>query len=203
MKKLPHCDRVFELFFDRWYDDDDRRRKLFEATRPDLLEDPGLAGRDPRKISPLTDECQDEVLGQVDRMVDAARGDWPLYLDVREPMDIEWIRAFDAHYDRKKVLDLLTRSDPADLSNDLLVVSFEFGAMIGFVMRQRSPTLRWLAEWPYWESSIFDGRTGHIILVFHGAIKKMSSYGIDDGFADKTEACLQLLDDEAGGKKRR
>jgi len=200
MKQLPHCDRVFELFFDRWYDDEDRRRKVFRATRPDLLSDPDFIGADPRTLSPLAPKCQQEVLRRVDGMVDAARGDWARYLDVREPINVQWIAAFDAHYGEGEVLDLLNRSDPAAFDNEFLVTCCEFGAVMGHVMRKPLPLLQWLPEWPYWESSIFDGRTGHVVPVFHWAIKKMSSYGIDDGFAEKMEACLQLLDDRFAGK---
>ena len=61
---------------------------------------------------------------------------------------------------------------------------------------QSRASLDWIIEWPYWESSLFDNKTGHVLAVFHWAIKKMSDYGIDDGFAAKTKACLQLLEED-------
>jgi len=33
-----------------------------------------------------------------------------------------------------------------------------------------------------------------LIPVFHWAVKKMSGYGWDDGFVQKIDACLKLLD---------
>jgi hypothetical protein len=54
----------------------------------------------------------------------------------------------------------------------------------------------WRLDWPYWDSCLFDPKTGTVIAVFHWAIKKLSEYGVDDGYAAKTKACLQFLEDE-------
>ncbi len=43
--------------------------------------------------------------------------------------------------------------------------------------------------WPYGESRLPYVPCGAEVAVFHGAIKKMSEYGVDDGFADKVQAC--------------
>ena len=63
-------------------------------------------------------------------------------------------------------------------------------------MRDLLPRLAWIPSRPYWETSIFDAETGNIIPVFHWAIKKFSTYGIDDGFAAKLQVCVQMLQDE-------
>ncbi len=42
---------------------------------------------------------------------------------------------------------------------------------------------------PYCESSLVDPDTGRLIPVFNLAIKKMSDYGVDDGFGDKVKSC--------------
>jgi hypothetical protein len=39
-----------------------------------------------------------------------------------------------------------------------------------------------------------DPGSGNLTPVFRWAMKKMSNYGWDDGFAQKIEACVQLLD---------
>jgi hypothetical protein len=41
--------------------------------------------------------------------------------------------------------------------------------------------------------------TGISMPVFHWAMKKMSSYGVDDAFVAKINACVQLLE-KYGGK---
>lgn len=191
--RLRDADQMFEWFFDRWYDEESRKAKEFKATRPDMLEVEEFVGRSAAEICGLTDEARSIVLEQVETMRKAADADWRKYLEVVEPMDLSWIEAFDTHYDLKRIEELLGRSDPADFSNDYLVTVCEFGAVLGTVMKGLLPRLEWMAAWPYWESSIFDSVTGNVIPVFHWGIKKFSTYGIDDGFSGKVEACLGML----------
>lgn len=94
--------------------------------------------------------------------------------------------------------DPIARSHPEDFGGDYVVLCCEFGAVLGHVMRARQPRLFWYLDWPYWESMLLDPQTGTVIPVFHWAIKKMSDYGVDDGFVPKIERCLRILDgDEA------
>lgn len=193
--RLGDADEMFLRFFDRWYDEDARKLKGFNATRPDILEVPDYVGRSVGDVHLITKAVAPKVLAQIETMRDAARGDWPMYMPVCLPIDITWIDSFDVYYDLACVEDLLRRSDPADSANDYLVTVCEFGAVLGSVMRNLLPRVTWLASWPYWESSIFDSTTGSVIPVFHWAIKKFSTYGIDDGFAAKLQACVQMLQD--------
>jgi hypothetical protein len=170
MEELPHCDDLFLQFFDRWYSDDDRRRNGFEATRPDLLQDDSLIGISQANASSLTEEWQREVLRRIETMIEATRRDWPRYLPVSGDIDLAWIAEFDSHYDMKHIQEVIDRADPSDMSNDYVVLCCEFGAAIGHVMRNLQPRLMWRAEWPYWESSLVDPKTGHLIAVFHWAI---------------------------------
>ena len=193
--RLGDADEMFRRFFDRWYDDDARKLKGFEATRPDMMEIPEYVGQPVTDVCPLTEAAASQAIERVETMRQAAEGDWPTFLPVRQPMDLGWVGSFDAHYDLTRVKELLGRSDPADFSNDYLVTVCEFGAVLGSVMRGLLPRLVWLPSWPYWESSIFDADTGNVVPVFHWAIKKFSTYGIDDGFAEKLQVCVQMLQD--------
>jgi hypothetical protein len=186
---------MYHRFFDRWYSDDARRLQQSRATRPDVVSFPEFVGRTVQEICPLTDVAAAEARRRVGMMRNAAEGDWPRHLSVRPPVDLDWIRSFDAHYDLDRVEALSARSDPADFSNDYLVTVCEFGAILGTVMTDLLPRVEWLPSWPYWETSIFDSATGSVIPVFHWSIKKFSTYGIDDGFAAKIEACIQMLRD--------
>jgi hypothetical protein len=194
MVTLPHCDDLFVRFLDRWYDEDDRRRKGFEATRPDILQCDSLIGISQSDASPLTENSQREVLHRIQTMLEAARGDWPGYLPVRGDLDLNWIAAFDSYFTTDRIQEVVDRSEPSDFGNDYLVMCCEFGAGLGHVMRSLRPGLLWHLEWPYWESALLCPQSGNLIPVFHWAIKKMSAYGWDDGFAQKIQACLQLLD---------
>jgi hypothetical protein len=174
--RLGDADEMFYLFFDRWYDDDSRKLKGFEATHPDMLRQPEWVGCSVKELCPLSDDSALEVMTQIKTMHDAALGDWPKFLSIRKPIKLKWIEAFDQYYDMPHVKELVDRSKPDDFSNDYLVSVCEFGSVLGTVMIDTLPQLAWLASWPYWESSIFDSRTGTIIPVFHWAIKKFSTY---------------------------
>ena len=190
---LPDADELYSQFFDRWYDDDDRKRKGFTHTRPDMLGcyRPRL---DSFEISRLTGASQTEVLRRVQAMLNAARKDWPRYLPVTGELSENWIQAYDDYYDADRVASTITRSDPSDFSNDLVVAVCEFGSVLGHVLLQMQPRLQWILEWPYWESALYDPISGNVIPPFHWAMKKFSGYGIDDGFVPKLHMCIALVE---------
>jgi hypothetical protein len=127
---LPDCDQVFRTYFDRWYSSQDRQRKGFPATRPDVTGSEGLKGLTPQEASSLTDEGQALIQKVVDEMLVAARGDWPTFLSVAEPLDMRWIDAFDRFHSKRCVKALMKSSDPANFSNDFLVRCCEFGTAL-------------------------------------------------------------------------
>ena len=198
---LPDCDKVFMTYFDKWYTPADRERKGFPATRPDVLSSDDLKGLSSRDASPLTDDGQFEIMKMVEGMIDAARGDWPTFLKVSEPVNIDWIDEFDKFHDKRCIKALMKSSKSDDFSNDFVVRCCEFGAVLGHVLMSFQPNLHWVYDYPYWESSVFDPETGNIIPVFHWAIKKFSSYGIDDGFKAKVLACSQMIQRERKGQQ--
>jgi hypothetical protein len=153
---LPHCDTLFTKFLDPWYSDADRKRKRFESTRPDILTLSDHVGVALSELTVLREDGEQEVRGRIDTMLEACRGDWPRYLTVFGDVDEHWIHAFDEYYDRKRIADVITRSDPADFSNDYLILVCEFGAALGHVLCAKQPRLTWVYDWPYWESSLVD-----------------------------------------------
>lgn len=159
-----------------------------------MIQSDSLIGLSQAQASGLSDEGQQKVLQQIETMLDAARGDWESYLKVSGEIDLNWIDAFDKHYDDGRIAEVIERSNPEDFSNDYIVLCCELGSAIGHVMYRLRPSLVWYLDWPYWESALFDPKSGNLIPVFHWSIKKMSSYGWDDGVTAKIEACLQLLD---------
>lgn len=197
MTDIPHSDDLFLRFFDRWYEDDDRQQKVFKTTRPDLLSNHAYVGSSRESISRLTDQSQAEVMHCIGRMTEAARNDWSCTLGLTGDMDLSWLEAVDEYYNPGRIAELITSSSPEDFSNDYIVTCCEFGALLAYVMKSLQPRLFWNLEWPYWESSLVDPVSGSVIPVFHWAIKKMSDYGWDDGFAEKVEMCLEMLDQKA------
>jgi hypothetical protein len=196
MKSLEHCDQLFNRYFDRWYTDEARRHRVFKATRPDMFTVEQLVDADPSLASPLTQDGQIKELKQIDAMTDAAHGDWPGYLPVSGEIDLRWVEVFDTYYDRKRVAEVVVRSDAKDFGCDYIVICCEFGAVLGHVMRALQPRLVWYLDWPYWDSMLLEPKTGYVIPVFHWAIKKMSDYGVEDGFVNKIKKCLDILNQD-------
>jgi len=193
---LPHCDDLYLKFLDPWCSQSDRVRRRWPATRPDVLEVDNLSHETKDTLAVLQAKDQSDVARQIDKMLDACREDWPRYLNVYGEFDERWIAAFDDHYDRDRIEAVIARSDPADFSNDYLVLVCEFGAALGYVLRERAPRLIWRHDWPYWESTLVDLRSGSLIPPFHWAVKKFSEYGVDDGFSAKIDMCVSLLNRE-------
>ena len=59
----------------------------------------------------------------------------------------------DKYYDRKKIADIIQRSDPTDFSNDYLISVCEFGATPGYLFNQVEG-FGWLYSKPYFHSII-------------------------------------------------
>jgi len=194
MQPLPHCDELFSKFFLPWYGDMDLTRRWFAATYPDTLRHKQFLGPTQSKASPLTKEGQEDALERIVIITDSAKGDWPSYLPVSGEMDLNWIDAFDRYYDRNQIQKVIDSSDPKDFNNGYLVTCCEFGAVLGYVLCKSMSRLFWRFDWPFCDSCLIDPKSGTALPVFHWAVKKMSEYGVDDGFAAKVKACLQLLD---------
>jgi hypothetical protein len=197
-KSLPDCDELFLKYFDPWYDNDSRNRKGFEATRPDMMQVPELIGLTSEQACPLQDSTRLDVARQVEVMLDSARADFSTFLPVSGDPDFSWVDAYDQHFDRKHIQELLDTSDPTEFSNDYVVTCCEFGALLGYVHKKATPRLQWYYEHPYWESALFDPETGLIVPPFHFAVKKMSEYGVEDGMVAKLNHLAAVLEEEIG-----
>ncbi len=136
------------------------------------------------------DEAElDHSKAQIDKMIEAALAD---YQDIikSEQIDIDLLNAVDKHFDKKKVMEIVKASDPSDFSNLYLVNVCEFGAMLGYLFNQ-NPEFGWLYSYPYFHSIVIHKPTGFGITVFDWAVKKFSSYGIDDGYVAKYYATIE------------
>jgi hypothetical protein len=190
------CNILFRRFFVPWH------RLPPGAKGPRILKGdielhPDAAGQPAAAAWRLPLDRQQASARQVARMVDAARADWPTYLEVDEVVSVEAIDAFDAHWTRPRIAELLRASDRSDFTNDYVVLCGELGAVLGEVMRRALPSLEWLYSDPYWESSLWFAPTGGRIHPFHWAIKKMSSYGADNGLRPKLLVGLESIQCEA------
>lgn len=189
---------LFERFFARWYPPQWVQVNGSPKIRPDMTNRQNLRGRPLNQLSPLPPDIQTKVRNQIAIALRAAEIDWPNVLGVAKPVDLKWVEAFDRSWPLEELTKLVTRANAEDLSNMYVVVSCEFGAVMGHVLQSIAPRLVWIPQLLYWDSELFDPQSGLSIPVFHWAIKKMSSYGVNDGFAAKVGACLQILDKRRG-----
>jgi hypothetical protein len=190
---LPHCDTLFLGYFDPWYDERDRKRRGYEATRPDVEQLNVAVDLSASDVSPLSAESQQDAAQRIQDMFEAASEDWTGLLGVKGAPSIAWIAEFDRHYTRPRIQQIVKRSNPKQYDNDYFVLCCELGAVLGTVLQAIEPRLSWLYDWPYWESALYDRQTRSRINVFNWAVKKMSEYGVDDGLTEKLEACRKLL----------
>ncbi len=192
---LPHCDELFEKFCRPFYDPDNIVRRRYPATRPDL-ETSWEPNTPVEALHVVSSESQQQIALQLGRILASARGDWKTYLAIDHEPSLDWVERFDGYYDRAAIQRLIARSDPTDFGNDYLIVSIQFSAVLGTVLRKELPRLEWLYDWPYWEWALFDSVTGTRVNVFHWAVKKLSEYGVGDNYREKVLACVGLLERE-------
>jgi hypothetical protein len=136
----------------------------------------------------LPDDLLLKNKAQIEKMAKAALGDYQNIVKT-DKFDLDVLHAVDQFYDRPRIKSLIEKSDPEDFSNDYLVAVGEFGVMLGKLFEEREG-FGWLYSHPYFRSTIVHRNTGFGIPVFDWAIKKLSEYGVDDGFAAKFEMAL-------------
>lgn len=92
---LPHCDDLFVKYFDRWYDDGDRKRKIYRATCPDVTSGIAAVGTPAAQLTPLLGKTLQTVVGQVETMVNSAKADWVSDFGAKDPISLGGHGAFD------------------------------------------------------------------------------------------------------------
>jgi hypothetical protein len=201
MPDLPDADELHRRFFDPWYKAADRKRKGYPATRPDVLYVAGFRNVPWEELSPLQPDRQRAVLAMIERMVSAARRDWESLTAPHDVLSRDGLMALHAGLDDDRLGHLIESSDPNDIGNSYFVTACELGAVVGAALKAARTTLKWVPDWPYWESSLVDRKTGHVIAPFHWAIKRMSATARDFGLVEKIAACLELLRAEKSGER--
>jgi len=188
-KKLPHCDTLFEKYFSPWYDQDDNPT----TTRPDMYVISDFDGQplDLDKIQFLRADLLEYNKNQIQKMADAALDDYQ-HIIKSNKLDLNVLDAVDKYYDRKRIAEIISKSDPTDFSNDYMIEVCEFGATLGYLFNQED-RYGWLYSHPYFHSIIVHQDTGFGITVFDWAVKKFSEYGVDDGFAAKFQMALESV----------
>jgi hypothetical protein len=185
-KKLPHSNTLFKRYFDRWYNKEDQRG----IPRPDMFTIAAYSDTplDIDSLQYLTSEWLDRIKKQVAGMIEAAKNDFQFIISF-DDFSINILDEIDKHYSRRIVTQLIKESDPSEYSNKYLVTVCMFGSMIGELF-SRHENFKWLYSYPYFNSIIVYSEKGLGIPVYDWAVKKFSSYGINDGFAAKFQHAI-------------
>jgi hypothetical protein len=191
--KIPDCDDVFKRYFARWYSAADWEERGFPPISKAECQRKFKPHYSASELCRLESDQLDAASRNVATIRAALRQDWPRYLAVQEPFSISWIAEFDDHWTRRRVADVLARSDPTDFANEVLVLSCELGVAIGDALTIAVPDLEWLYDRPYWESALLDPASGLVINVFDWGHQRFSEYGVDDGYVAKIGKCIQLV----------
>lgn len=193
MDGLLDAPAVHARFFAPWLRPLDRERRGTELLRPDLFEVAAFRFLPAAELTTVAPDVATKVADQIGRLVVAARADWKELCGSHDVLSREGLGAIDEGFDHHAVLELQSSSDPADFGNSLLVTACELGAVIGTALRAARPTLQWVADWPYFESTLVDRATGIVLPPFHWAIRKLSAQGVGGGLVERIGVALSHL----------
>ncbi len=193
MEELLDAPDVYARWFARWLRSADRERRGAESLRPDLIEVAAFRAVPAAELSTLASEVQQKVLDQIGRMVAAARVDWKEWCGRHDVLSREGLGAIDAGFDPAAIAQIHSSSDPEDFGNTLLVTACELGGVIGSALAAARPSLHWVPDWPYFESTLVDRPTGVVIPPFHWAIRKLSAQGAGGGLVERVGVVLSHL----------
>ena len=190
MKKLPDCDQLFERYLSPWYPENEKP----SITRPDMYIIAGYENEtlEVDNIQYLTDSVLIKTKETFRTMRESYKKDFQNFI-VFERLDLDVIDAIDKSFGKREVNELIEISDALDFGNDYLVLICEFGLALGdlFVETGR---FRWLYSYPYFHSIVVNPETGYAVTVFDWAVKKFSSYGINDGIRQKFLATMEYVE---------
>jgi hypothetical protein len=184
---LPSCNEVFVRFFDPWYSDQERERHRRNGTvRPDAVRC-AAPGTPVSEVSPLTPESARRAIELLRSLATAVGG-----AGSGGKLDLGWIQEFDAFYNREEIAKMLAAADPSNFKNQYAITCQAFAAALGEVVIESMPGCVWLPDAPVWESAIYDPAAGIRVNVFDWSLKKLSEYGVDDGYAMKVQVVAGL-----------
>jgi len=190
---LPDCNELYIRYFAILYSRDQWASHPFKTVRRDI-ERVATSGIPVATLRTLSDEAQQVVSARVADFLQTAKHDWPELLGIAPNSSLEqMVSAFDKHYDRTAIQEVINRSQPTDIDNEYVRLCSQFGAVLGAALQERRSTMKWLYAKPYVASALVDEPSGLRVNVFDWAEKKMSEYGVDDGYAAKLNACENVL----------
>jgi len=192
---VPESEVLYHHFFAGWFSPEDPSTPML---RSDVEQVELEKGQHPRILSSLTQEGREIMGEQLQRTLQAALADFPPLLGVTGSPSEEWLDALETYATPERIQDLLRASNPEKPDNRYLILCCETGAVIAEILKTKWPRLQWVADFPYFESCLFDLNTRLRIPVFHWAVKALSG---DERkpLRDKVAASLEFLENGNSG----
>lgn len=186
---LPHSDNLFRKYYTPWFPQDNKRKKC----RPDMyvinayLDKPLLK----EEIEYLPSEIISEVKATMAKMREAYLKDYATIIEF-DTFDLAVLELVDQFFNEQRVKEIVKQSNPKDFNNLYLISTCEFGLALGDLFVQTGK-FEWLYSYPYFNSMVVNLESGEGVPVFDWAVKKFSSYGINDGYKWKFNEVIRII----------
>ncbi|MCG8700143.1 MAG: hypothetical protein MI922_18955 [Bacteroidales bacterium] len=191
-KSIPHCDKLFKKYFRPWYLEDNPPLK----TRPDFYTISAYENEplNMEEVQYLDQKTMEFVLDIFHKMRSAYKQDFQIHAEFGV-INIDVIEKFDDFYTKAIIRDLINKSAPKKFDNPYLVTVCELGLALGDLF-VNTTKFRWLYSFPYFHSIVVNPQTGIGITVFDWALKRLSSYGMNDRLKGKYDITIEIIDDK-------
>ena len=190
--RIPHCDTLFKKFLSPLYPEKSRPT----MTRPDMYVISAFEGEtiDIDQIQYLEANLLKATKESFEIYRKAYYKDFQHYIQF-QTLNLEVIDAVDKYFGDPEVRELIKKSRPTDPNNHYVAHVMEFGLALGDLFVETGK-FKWLYSNPEFHSIVVNPDTGNAITIFDWAVKKFSSYGIDDGFKNKFLKALEIVEND-------
>jgi hypothetical protein len=193
---LPPADNLFHTFFAPWYPEQKDGKARLQAD-VELVEFPEGVHID--SLNNLNEDGRNLASRQLNSILLAGKADIGGQLKKRgAPLDLDYVKAIDAHFQPKVVEGVLGQSDRTKYANPYLVLSCELGAIVGETLKTLRPELQWVYDLPYWDSFLFDLNSKTKINVFFWAVRRLSGEWDKQTLSAKVQAALDFIKAHGG-----
>ena len=193
---LPPAYNLFDTYFAPWYPQQKYAKARLQAD-VELVEFPEGVHID--SLNNLNDDGRNLASRQLNSILQAGKMDITGQLKKRgAAMDLDFVKAIDAHYQPKVIESVLAQSDNTKYANPYLVLCCELGAIVGEALKTLRPELQWVYDLPYWDSFLFDLNSKVKLNVFFWAVRRLSGEWDKQTLSDKIQSSLDFIKAHGG-----
>jgi hypothetical protein len=157
----------------------------------------GLEGTPAAELSRYPAKDQPDVIDQFSiTMLNAGLSDFSQQIGQPVHCDLSGLGLIDEFYNDQAIAGMIAESDPADFANTYFVSCIELGSIMANILMDLDQSFEWLAERPYWETSLWHPGGAAVIPPFHWAIRKMSGYDPEENLALKLKMTVAFINSD-------